>query len=196
MRIKIHETGEAATPYVLKLVVDEGSFKSDVEMTFSLCPDDLEALVKEVKPHAFMADISDQNCEDILIAGIESGSYGISYWCGDYEGHYWEGCTNQHDPENEHCPLNNVPEEQRENVNCTCVHTFKNGGYFKLGESVHEGSKEILKWHQLTVPMLKLGIAKAALHKGQAPYYFMDNHDASDADLAIQYALFDAIIYG
>lgn len=60
-----------------------------------------------------------------------------------------------------------------------------------------------LKWvddegtaHTLTLAKMRRGIRKAAEHFGQTPLAFYEDHDATGADVAVQFALLGEIVYG
>src|SRR6266498_4743614 len=48
----------------------------------------------------------------------------------------------------------------------------------------------------LTLRAMRKGIKKAALHYGLVPSKFYEDHDAEYADIALQYALFNEIVFG
>jgi len=50
--------------------------------------------------------------------------------------------------------------------------------------------------HVATLESFASGIVRAAVHTKRSVESFVDDHDASDADLAMQFALFGEIIYG
>lgn len=50
--------------------------------------------------------------------------------------------------------------------------------------------------YRLTLEMFLDGLGKAAAHYGQSVEQFYDNHDAEYADLVVQFALFDKVVYG
>ena len=50
--------------------------------------------------------------------------------------------------------------------------------------------------HKLTADIVRDGIIKAAAHFEKSLDSFIYNHDANDADCALQFALFGEIIYG
>ena len=50
--------------------------------------------------------------------------------------------------------------------------------------------------YTLTLAKMKKGIRKAAELRGKTPEAFYEDHDAGDADLAVQFALFGELVYG
>jgi hypothetical protein len=50
--------------------------------------------------------------------------------------------------------------------------------------------------HTLTLTKMRKGIKQAAVHFGLTPARFYDEHDASYADVAVQFALLGEIVYG
>lgn len=48
----------------------------------------------------------------------------------------------------------------------------------------------------LTLAAMKRGIRKAAAHFDLTPTEFYEEHDASDADVAVQFAILGQIVYG
>ena len=186
MQIELVKTGELLRPFTLRIQTVEA------EQEIRLSQSDAQQLIESVRPFADAMTVSHQDCENILVCAIEGGS---NYWISDHDGHYWEGCLHKHDRDNPDC------DKTKYDYNCTCVKTFKNGGDMLIYESEadqygNDIDKELANWHRLTLDMLKEGIARAAAHNGQSVQTFMDDHDANDADLALQYALFGAVIYG
>lgn len=57
--------------------------------------------------------------------------------------------------------------------------------------SIDEDTPEVLTREKMVV-----GIGKAATYLGQTVERFIENHDADDADLAVQFALFGEVVYG
>jgi hypothetical protein len=58
------------------------------------------------------------------------------------------------------------------------------------------GDGEPAKRHTLTLAKMKRGIKKAAAHFGKTPLAFYEDHDAGDADVAVQLAILGEIVYG
>ncbi len=50
--------------------------------------------------------------------------------------------------------------------------------------------------YTLTLEKFVKGLEKACSHRGLTLQAFYDQHDAGDADIAVQFALFDSIVYG
>lgn len=50
--------------------------------------------------------------------------------------------------------------------------------------------------YRLTLDMFLEGLSKAANHYGMSIESFYNNHDAEYADLVVQFALFDTVVYG
>lgn len=50
--------------------------------------------------------------------------------------------------------------------------------------------------YRLTLDMFLEGLSRAASHYGMSIESFYNNHDAEYADLVVQFALFDTVVYG
>ena len=119
--------------------------------------------------------ITSEMVDDILTAAMEGGS---DYWTAKVE------------------VIGTVPE--------TVTSTLFPGEEPFASEMLTKGFR--LRWvedggdenvvHTLTLAKMKRGIRKAAAHFEVTPLAFYENHDASDADLAVQYALLGEVVYG
>ncbi len=112
--------------------------------------------------------VTDEDVDDILTTAFEGG---IGYWCSEV------------------------------NVINGDFHGAKYASH-----AVSKGATVRLKLHPeeagddepnlLDAKAIRKGIRKAAEHAGKTVRAFMDNHDAGDADNAVQFAVFGKLIYG
>lgn len=109
-----------------------------------------------------------QIVDDILCAAFEGGS---TYWSG-------EAVRITKTPNKAAAYASEVPSR---------------GGALAVHES---GDGEMDVWHALTYDKMVAGIKKAAQHYGLSVARFYDDHDAEYADVALQFALFNEIVYG
>lgn len=93
---------------------------------------------------------------------------GITYWASDAypENNVW--------PEN----ANNVSDCLSRGVNI-CIKDLEEGDIYLM-----------------SLPLFLDGLEKAMIHRGSNLQSFYEDHDAFDADLVVQFALFGRIIYG
>ena len=105
---------------------------------------------------------------DILCTAFEGG---ITYWAESQEPSEWpDGAEWSHE-------------------------TLPRGATIKI--TLHEPHDEAdTKSYTLTLPAFEQGIRRAAQHMGESIERFYENHDAVGADIAVQFALFDEIVYG
>jgi hypothetical protein len=68
------------------------------------------------------------------------------------------------------------------------------GGWYAAAE--YDDDPRERHWHPLDAERMRLGIHKAAEHFKRTPVAFYEEHDAGDADVAFQLAIFGRIIYG
>lgn len=111
-------------------------------------------------------EITNQMIDDILCAAFEGG---INYWCGNV------------------MVLGDWPEGAKYASECP-----SRGGQLALPEQDDYETT----WHPLDRGRIEAGIRKAAIESNQSVEEFYENHDAGDADCAVQYALFGEVVYG
>lgn len=72
------------------------------------------------------------------------------------------------------------------------------GDYLAAGNviKIYEEDTTERTCRSLTRVKLESGIRKAAQHRGLTVRRFLDEQDADDADIAVQFALFGEIVYG
>lgn len=110
--------------------------------------------------------ITGEMIDNILCTAFEGG---INYWCGEVR------------------------------IKCKAAgakfasETVSRGGLLLLQET---DDGDASKWHALTRAKITRGILCAAIHRGQTVQAFYDNYDAEGADCAVQFAIFDELIYG
>ena|SRR2546429_3169995 len=118
-----------------------------------------------------MGDIDDfeteQMVDDILVGAIEGGS---NYWCAAIH----------QDQRPEHLS-DEKPWYSR---------------WLSIGGTVKVLELEETTWHPLDRAKLEQGIRKAAELRQVSVEEFYENHDAGDADIAVQFAIFGQVIYG
>lgn len=122
-------------------------------------------------PHPYA--ITDTMVDDILTTAMEGGS---SYWTREVR--VIGGFPN--------VPSTMFPEAGDVVYASECLTKGRN-----LRWTDDEGTR-----HTLTLAKMKRGIRKAAEHFGQTPAAFYDDHDATGADVAVQFALLGEIVYG
>jgi len=111
-------------------------------------------------------DVTDEMVDDITTTALEGG---ITYWCDRAE--------------------QGVPYRDGEGVVWLSM-GLTHGGTIR----VHDAEED--SWHEITHERMAYGIVRAAAHMGESLQSFYDNHDATGADVAVQYALFDEVRYG
>jgi hypothetical protein len=114
--------------------------------------------------------MTNQDIDDILCTAFEGG---INYWCdrvqvleGDYKGAEYAS------------------------------EAVSRGALIKLNITDEERTGGTLKVDLLTRDNIVKGIEMAAKHKKMSVKGFIENHDAGDADMAVQFAIFGELIYG
>lgn len=123
----------------------------------------------EQKTFTVAIPVDGQTLADIIITAVEGG---IGYWCPDYE--LGEIVTGR---------------EPGEVWNAYAARNLVEGGTMVFREQYSDHSEE----HTLTVAKLLTGLGRAlADHR----HFQLDNMDATDADVVIQYALLEEIRYG
>jgi len=144
----------------------------DGEHAFELTNDTMNQLIEQVVPHAMMREVTDEMVDDISVAAVEAGDYGIGYWCsGITGGSYRRLMEGEEGAPDRHLAI-------------------ADGGPLFLQDSDDDTI------HELTRSKLKFGIAQAARKAGMTVEAWHDQHDAAMADTAFQYGLFGEVIYG
>jgi hypothetical protein len=112
------------------------------------------------------ADITDEDIDNILVCALEGG---INYWCREA-----------------------IVAHRDYRGADYASHVVSKGGTLIL----HLDEPEDGPPQPLNRDNIIKGIAMAAEHKKQSIIMFLENHDAGDADAAVQFAVFDKLIYG
>lgn len=125
-----------------------------------------------------VANVTQQQVDDLLCTAFEGG---ITYWCPTFEvlidGHeaeeYPEGARWGHE-------------------------TLTRGCTIRLtdSESAYYNEDEQPDHYVLTLEDFLKGIRMAAAHFRQSVDTFLEEQDADSADAAVQFALFDKLVYG
>lgn len=106
-----------------------------------------------------MSNVSNQDIADVVISAIESR---LPWWCFE------------------------LPKEKPEGI--FWWDRVARGAPVKVLE-IHPDTEETEASFLLTLPIMRGGIKMAAEAQGKSVRAFIDNHDAFDADLALQMAL-------
>lgn len=115
-------------------------------------------------------EVSKDDMSYLLVAAFEGG---INYWCGEIK-------------------ISKLPEDYIDGEEIIASDVIGRNGELLLFDI--EDSNE--RWFLTQENMLK-GISKAMDHLSYVNFEeFMDDHDADTADIVIQFALFDEIIFG
>jgi hypothetical protein len=120
-----------------------------------------------------MKPITNQNICDILATAFEGG---INYWCKEVEVNDWGNLE----------PFPEFASGVPTNGGTLTLHLFPE-------DAEIEGAP---KPEILGKTAIVRGIRMAADHMGLAPWKFIENHDAGDADMAVQFAVFGELIFG
>ncbi len=68
------------------------------------------------------------------------------------------------------------------------------GAWYAAAE--YDDDPRARNWHPLDAARMRAGISRAAEYFGRSPAVFHEQHDAGEADVAFQLAIFDEVIYG
>lgn len=110
--------------------------------------------------------ITNEEINDLVVCALEGG---INYWCSKVE-------------------ITKEPTKKYEFAS----DVISIGGVLTLQEEDHNGDK-----HELTKEKFLKGVEKAIEHyEYEDVEDLFDNHDAETADVIIQFALFNEIVYG
>lgn len=112
--------------------------------------------------------ITDQMIDDVLCSAFEGGS---TYWCGEVK-------------MNDKTKMTGKAEYLSSAVSLGAV----------LAVQDTEGGEG--RWLYLDKAKITKGIEAAAVHAGETVAHWYDNHDGEQADCALQFALFDELVYG
>ena len=124
-----------------------------------------------------VANVTQQQVDDLLCTAFEGG---ISYWCSDAE-----------------VLLNGSEVDEYPEGVTWAFETLTRGYTIRLTdrESAYENEDEPDRY-VLTLEDFLKGIRMAAAHHRQSVDTFLEEQDADSADSAVQFAIFDKLVYG
>ena len=123
----------------------------------------------------FMFEFEQQQIDYFMSDALDSG---IGYWCGE--------ATPFRD--GKYLPTDQWPEGSQ-----WASDTLTRGCDLRLRVRDEEGEDEFVV---LTIDKLLKGIKQAATHRNMTVKRFIDDYDADSCDIAVQFAVFDELVYG